>query len=67
MASQSLKKLAADFIKLEMFDGYSFKRWQKKMHFLIVGLRVAYVLTTPKPVAHENEGITDTRARMKWE
>jgi hypothetical protein len=28
---------------------------------------VAYVLTTPKPVAHENETIAATRAMMKWE
>ncbi|XP_062161935.1 uncharacterized protein LOC133868960 [Alnus glutinosa] len=67
MAPQSLKELAVDFIKLERFDGSSFKRWQKKMHFLLAGLRVAYVLTTPKPVAHENETIADTRTRMKWE
>jgi hypothetical protein len=37
------------------------------MHFLIAGLRVAYVFTTPKPVAHENKENTDTQARMKWE
>jgi hypothetical protein len=37
------------------------------MHFLIAGIKVAYVLTTPKPVAHENETIAETRARMKWE
>jgi hypothetical protein len=37
------------------------------MHFLHARIRVAYVLTTPKPVAHENETIVETRARMKWE
>jgi hypothetical protein len=67
MAPQSLKELAADFTKLDRFDGTSFKRWQKKMHFLLAGIRVAYVLTTPKPVARENETIAETRTRMKWE
>jgi hypothetical protein len=37
------------------------------MHFLLAGLRVAYVLTTLKLVAHENETIAETQARMKWE
>jgi hypothetical protein len=37
------------------------------MHIILPVLRVAYVLTTPKPIAHENETIADTRARMKWE
>jgi hypothetical protein len=65
MAPQSLKDLVADFIKLERFDESSFKRWQKKMHFLFAGLSVAYVLTTPKHVAHDNETIADTRAMMQ--
>jgi hypothetical protein len=60
MAPQFLKEFAAKSIKLERFDGSSFKRWQNKMNFLIAGLRVAYVLTTPKPVAHENKTIADT-------
>jgi hypothetical protein len=67
MATQSLKELATDFTKLDRFDGTSFKRWLKKMHFLLAGIRVAYLLTTPKPVARENETIAKTRARMKWE
>jgi hypothetical protein len=67
MAPQSLKELVADFTKLDRFDGTSFKRWQKKMHFLLPGIRVAYVLTTPKPIARENEMIAEARARMKWE
>jgi hypothetical protein len=67
MALQSLKELATDFTKLDRFDGTSFKRWQKKMHLLLAGIRVAYVLTTPKPVACENETIAETWARMKWE
>ncbi|KAH9611645.1 hypothetical protein KSS87_005312 [Heliosperma pusillum] len=26
-----------------------FRRWQKKMHFLLTALKVVYVLSTPMP------------------
>jgi hypothetical protein len=60
MAPQSLKELTADFTKLDRFDGTSFKRWQKKIHFLLAGIKVAYVLTILKPIARENETIAKT-------
>jgi hypothetical protein len=48
-------------------DPHSKDGKRRCMHFPLVGLRVAYVLTTtPKLVANENEMITDTRARMKY-
>jgi hypothetical protein len=37
------------------------------MHLLLARIRVAYILTTLKPIAHENETIFETRTRMKWE
>jgi hypothetical protein len=37
------------------------------MHFLLVEIRVAYMLTTLKLVARENETIAEARAWMKWE
>nr|GEZ61749.1 zinc finger, CCHC-type [Tanacetum cinerariifolium] len=33
-------------IKLDKFKGVDFKRWQKKMHFLLSSMSVVYVLTT---------------------
>ncbi|KAJ7977346.1 putative Ankyrin repeat-containing protein [Quillaja saponaria] len=56
-----------DIVKLEWFEGNNFKRWQKKLHFLLSELNVAYVLITPKPVATENETNTEIHTRMKWE
>nr|GLL21524.1 uncharacterized protein LOC109168281 [Ipomoea trifida] len=58
-----------------------FRRWQKKMKFLLAALNVAYVkmrflhaalnvayvLSTPKPVEQENETLKATRRRLKWE
>ncbi|KAH7861680.1 hypothetical protein Vadar_029250 [Vaccinium darrowii] len=63
----SLRQFAADFVKLNSFDGSNFPRWQKKMHFLVTTLNVVYVLTTPKPAQTENETLAETRARLKWE
>ena len=57
MAPHHLKEFAADFTKLERFDGVNFVRWQKKMHFLLVGLKVVYVLTTAKPTNSDEETI----------
>ena len=63
----SLRHFTADFVKLERFDGANFRRWQKKMHFLLSSLKVVYVLTTPKPAVNENETMADARTRLKWE
>nr|GMD76780.1 uncharacterized protein LOC109188561 [Ipomoea batatas] len=52
--------------KLEHFEGLGFRRWQKKMKFLLAALNVAYVLSTPKPVEQENETLDATHHRLKW-
>jgi len=59
--------MTQDFLKLDKFDGGSFRRWQKKMHFLLTTLKVVYVLTTPYPQEKENETIAEERERNKWE
>nr|GMC80154.1 uncharacterized protein LOC109168281 [Ipomoea batatas]GMC89618.1 uncharacterized protein LOC109168281 [Ipomoea batatas] len=72
---------ATNIPKLEHFEGMGFRRWQKKMKFLLAALNVAYakmkfllaalnvayVLSTPKPVEQENETLKATRRRLKWE
>ena len=52
---------------MERFDGGNFIRWQKKLHFLLTSLNVVYVLTTPKPQEREDEKLTETRVRHKWD
>ncbi|GKE43299.1 hypothetical protein Tco_1470583, partial [Tanacetum coccineum] len=42
-----MKHTASNFSKLENFEGVDFRRWQKKMHFLLSSMSVVYVLTTP--------------------
>ncbi|GJR03413.1 zinc finger, CCHC-type containing protein [Tanacetum coccineum] len=65
MASKNLQQMSCDIVKLERFDGGSFKRWQKKMQFLLATLKVAYVLTKPYPVENENETLNAARERLK--
>ncbi|GJU37175.1 hypothetical protein Tco_1185529 [Tanacetum coccineum] len=62
-----MKDMTSKFDKLEKFEGQDFRRWQKKMHFLLTTLKVVYVLSTPSPVWSENETLEATRKRMKWE
>nr|GEY54155.1 zinc finger, CCHC-type [Tanacetum cinerariifolium] len=45
---ESVKEMTSKFDKLAKFEGQDFRRWQKKMHFLLTTLKVVYVLSTPK-------------------
>nr|GFB16829.1 zinc finger, CCHC-type [Tanacetum cinerariifolium] len=62
-----VKDMTSKFDKLAKFEGHDFRRWQKKMHFLLTTLKVVYILSTPSPVWSENETLETTRKRMKWE
>nr|GEV83240.1 zinc finger, CCHC-type [Tanacetum cinerariifolium] len=42
----AMKHLALNFFKLDKFEGVDFRRWQKKVHFLLFSMSVVYVLTT---------------------
>ena len=67
MTSKNLMQMSTDIVKLDRFDGGSFKRWQKKMQFLLATLKVSYVLTNPYPEESENETLTASRDRLKFE
>ncbi|GJX02618.1 zinc finger, CCHC-type containing protein [Tanacetum coccineum] len=43
----AMKHMASNFAKLEKFELVDFKRWKKKIHFLLSSMSVVYVLTTP--------------------
>ena len=60
-------KMTSKFAKLDKFEGQDFRRWQKKMHFLLTTLNVVYVLSTPMPVYMEGETLDQTMKRSKWE
>nr|GEW14553.1 zinc finger, CCHC-type [Tanacetum cinerariifolium] len=49
MDAAAMKLVTSNFSKLDKFERVDFKRWQKKMHFLLSSGSVVYVLTTPIP------------------
>ena len=63
----SLKDLTTNFVKLDKFVGNEFRRWQKKMLFLLTTLKVIYVISTPRPSEKEDETPEDIRTRCKWD
>ncbi|KAL0453978.1 UNVERIFIED_CONTAM: hypothetical protein Slati_1375900 [Sesamum latifolium] len=65
--AESVKEMTAKFSKLDKFEGVDFRRWQKKMHFLLTTLKVVYLLSTPIPEYVEEETVEQTRRRSKWE
>ncbi|KAD4888352.1 hypothetical protein E3N88_20425 [Mikania micrantha] len=63
----STKEMTSKIDKLEKFEGQDFRRWQKKMHFLLTTLKVVYVLSTPIPEILEDGNLEQIRKRSKWE
>ncbi|GJZ56517.1 steroid 23-alpha-hydroxylase cytochrome P450, partial [Tanacetum coccineum] len=66
-ALAQLKDMTMKFGNLDKFEGSDFRRWQKKMHFLLTALKVAYVLSTPRPEFVEEETLKQTRKQCKWD
>ncbi|GJU77554.1 zinc finger, CCHC-type containing protein [Tanacetum coccineum] len=67
MAAATMKHLVSNFVKLDNFKGVDFRRWQKKMHFLLSSMSVVYVLTTPIPEDGENATVDQIRRKNKWD
>ncbi|XP_074313805.1 uncharacterized protein LOC141649001 [Silene latifolia] len=63
----NVKQMTSKFGKLEKFEGVDFRRWQKKMHFLLTTLKVVYVLSNPMPEHRDDETVEEARNRLKWE
>ncbi|GKB08265.1 zinc finger, CCHC-type containing protein [Tanacetum coccineum] len=67
MAENTMKDMTTNFGKLDKFKGHDFRRWQKKMNFLLTTLKVVYVLTTPMPELVEDATVEAIKIRAKWE
>ncbi|GJY07262.1 zinc finger, CCHC-type containing protein [Tanacetum coccineum] len=68
MAAAAMKHMASNFSKLDKFEGVDFRRWQKKMHFLLSSMSVVYVLTTPIPEdGGDDATVEQIRKRAKWD
>ncbi|GJU01256.1 hypothetical protein Tco_1111594 [Tanacetum coccineum] len=60
----AMKHIALNFVKLENFEGVDFRRWQKKMNFLLSSMSVVYVLDTPLPEdGGDNPNVEQVRKR----
>ncbi|GJV97690.1 hypothetical protein Tco_1549267 [Tanacetum coccineum] len=66
MAAAAMKHMASNFAKLDKFEGVNFRKWQKKMHFLLFRISVIYVVITPIPEDGENATMEQIRRRNKW-
>ncbi|GKA16057.1 hypothetical protein Tco_0695804 [Tanacetum coccineum] len=62
----TMKHMAANFSKLDKFEGMDFSRWQKHMHFFLLSINVVYVLSTP--ILNNGDDVTmeQMRKRSKW-
>ncbi|GJS25555.1 zinc finger, CCHC-type containing protein [Tanacetum coccineum] len=67
MTVAAMKHMASNFTKLDKFEGVDFRRWQKKMHFLLSCMSVVYMLDTSIPKDGENATMKQIRRRNKWE
>ncbi|GKA68753.1 zinc finger, CCHC-type containing protein [Tanacetum coccineum] len=67
MVVAAMKYTASNFSKLDKFERVDFRRWQKKVHFLLSSMSVMYVLTTPIPEDSENATVDQIRMRTKWD
>nr|GEU45006.1 zinc finger, CCHC-type [Tanacetum cinerariifolium] len=67
MAGNMVKEMTTNFGKLDKFEGHDFRRWQKKMHFLLTTLKVVYVLTTPMPELLKDATVEAIQIRELWD
>ncbi|GJT17437.1 zinc finger, CCHC-type containing protein [Tanacetum coccineum] len=68
MVAAAMKHIASNFAKLDKFKGVDFRRWQKKMHFLLSNMSVVYVLTTHMPDdGGDNPTMEQVKKRAKWD
>nr|GEW24891.1 zinc finger, CCHC-type [Tanacetum cinerariifolium]GEW24892.1 zinc finger, CCHC-type [Tanacetum cinerariifolium] len=76
MGAAAMKHTASNFAKLDKFKEVDFRRWQKKMKFLLSSMSVVYVITTPilkddfkHTLKHHKEELTlvelDSHLRIK--
>ncbi|GJY32024.1 hypothetical protein Tco_0415519 [Tanacetum coccineum] len=68
MAAAVMKHMASNFAKLDKFQGVDFRRWKKKMRFLLSSMSVVYVLTTHiSKDGGDNTTVKQVRKRAKWD
>ncbi|GJY75826.1 zinc finger, CCHC-type containing protein [Tanacetum coccineum] len=61
-----MKHIASNFAKLDKFEGVDFRKWQKKMHFLLSSMSVVYVLITSILEDGENATMEQIKKKNKF-
>nr|GEV40074.1 zinc finger, CCHC-type [Tanacetum cinerariifolium] len=54
MAGNTVKDMTTNFEKLDKFEGYDFRRWQKKMHFFLTTLKELWDSLESKYMAEDS-------------
>ncbi|GKF41318.1 hypothetical protein Tco_0124660 [Tanacetum coccineum] len=67
MIAAAMKHMASNFVNLDKFKGVHFKRWQKKMHFLLSSMGVVYVLTIPIYEDGGNDATNVESSKELWD
>lgn len=61
----TFKMINQDFVKLDRFDGTNFTRWKDKLMFLLMTLKISYILDPDLPKLEEPK--PDEDAQIKAE
>ncbi|RVW64665.1 Retrovirus-related Pol polyprotein from transposon TNT 1-94, partial [Vitis vinifera] len=70
MEGETIKIMNQDLVRLDRFDGSNFTRWQDKVRFLLIALKIFYILDpilAPLPEPKENDTPQVVAARKKRE
>ncbi|KAL5560517.1 hypothetical protein UlMin_036728 [Ulmus minor] len=63
----TIKLINQDLVRLDCFDGSNFTRWQDKLRFLLISLKIIYILDPDLPPLPEptDEDTDEVKASIK--
>nr|GEX16861.1 zinc finger, CCHC-type [Tanacetum cinerariifolium] len=67
MVATAMKHMASNFANLDKFKEADFRRWQKKIRFLLSNMSVVYVLTTLITEDGKNATVDQIKRRNKFD
>ncbi|GAV77797.1 UBN2_2 domain-containing protein [Cephalotus follicularis] len=68
METESIKVMNQDMVKLDKFDGNNYSRWKDKMLFLLIALKISYILDPSlEPIPEEPAASNDGTQPSAWE
>ena len=70
MEGETIKIMNQDLVRVDRFDGYNFTMWQEKVRFLLMALKICYILDpalAPLPEPKEDDTAKVVAKRKKME